>query len=72
MVARDRAIGGLISERRPDGDLRPVADQAALALERTSGYTDVVHAARRCKEIPPAAEIQQNLLPPRLAILDGD
>jgi hypothetical protein len=72
MVARDRAIGVLICERRPGGDLRPVADQAALALELTSGYTDVVHAARRRKEIQPAAEIQQNLLPPRLAIVDGD
>jgi hypothetical protein len=72
MVARDRAIGVLICERRPDGDLGPVADQAALALELTSGYTDVVHAARRRKEIQPAAEIQQNLLPPRLAVFDGD
>jgi serine phosphatase RsbU (regulator of sigma subunit) len=31
-----------------------------------------VHAARRRKEIQPAAEIQQDLLPPRLAVLDGD
>jgi hypothetical protein len=72
LVVRDRAIGVLICERRPGGDLRPVADQAALALELTSGYTDVVHAARRRKEIQPAAEIQQNLLPPRLAIIGGD
>ncbi len=52
-VARDRAIGVLICERGPDGDLRRVADQAALALELTSGYPDVVHAARRRKEIHP-------------------
>ena len=31
-----------------------------------------MHAARRRKEIQPAAEIQQNLLPPRLAEFDGD
>jgi hypothetical protein len=72
MVARDRAIGVLVCERRPGDNLRRVADQAALALELTSGYTDVVHAARRRKEIQPAAEIQQNLLPPRLADFDGD
>jgi hypothetical protein len=72
MVARDRAIGVLICERPPTGDLQPVADHAAVALELTSGYTDAVHAVRRRKEIQPAAEIQQNLLPPRLAVLDGD
>jgi hypothetical protein len=72
MVARDRATGVLVCERRPCGDLRRVAEVAALALELTSGYTDVVHAVRRRKEIQPAAEIQQNLLPPRLAVLDGD
>jgi Stage II sporulation protein E (SpoIIE) len=72
MVARDRAIGVLICERRPCGDLRRLADQAALALELMSGYTDVVHAVRRRKEIQPAAEIQQNLLPPRVAVFDGD
>ena len=71
MTARDRAIGVLICERPPAGDLHPVANQAALALELTSGYTDAVHAVRRRKEIQPAAEIQQNLLPPRLATLDG-
>jgi hypothetical protein len=72
MIARDRAIGALVCERRPGDDLRSLADEAALALELASGYTDVVHAARRRKEIQPAAEIQQNLLPPRLAVLDGD
>jgi hypothetical protein len=72
MVARDRAIGVLVCERQPVSDLRRFAEQAALALELTSGYTDVVHAARRRKEIQPAAEIQQNLLPPRLAVFDGD
>jgi Stage II sporulation protein E (SpoIIE) len=72
MILRDRAIGALVCEREPDRDLGPIADQAAIALELTSGYTDVVHAARRRKEIQPAAEIQQDLLPPRLAVFDGD
>jgi serine phosphatase RsbU (regulator of sigma subunit) len=72
MIVRDRAIGALVCEREPDRDLRPLAGQAAIALELTSGYTDVLHAARRRKEIQPAAEIQQDLLPPRLAVFDGD
>src|SRR3954447_21721595 len=72
MVARDRAIAVLICERRPDDDLSGIAEESAMALELTSGYTDIVHAVRRRKEIQPAAEIQQNLLPPRLAVLDGD
>ena len=47
------------------------AGQAALALELASGYTDALHAVRRRKDTKPAAEIQQNLLPPRLARVDG-
>lgn len=72
LVVRDRALGVLLSEHRPEADLRPLADQAGMALELTGGYTDVVHAARRRKEIRPAAEIQQVLLPPRIAVFDGD
>ena len=71
MLVRDRGIGALVSARRPEGDLRRLAMQAALAMELTSGYTDVIHAARRRKEIRPAAEIQQELLPPRLSTVDG-
>lgn len=55
MITRDRAIGVPICERPPTGELRPVAEQAALALELTSGYTDAVHAVRRRKEIHPTA-----------------
>jgi serine phosphatase RsbU (regulator of sigma subunit) len=69
---RDRAIGALVCEREPAGDLQPLADQAGIALEIAGGYTDLVHAARRRKDILPAAEIQQDLLPPRLALVDGD
>jgi len=73
LVARDRAIGVLLSEREPQNPLDTLAAEAALAIEINNGYTDVVHAARRSKEIEPAAEIQQNLLPPRLARLaDAD
>ena len=41
-----------------------------MALELASGYTDALHAVRRRKDTQPAAEIQQNLLPPRLARVD--
>jgi hypothetical protein len=70
LVVRDRVMGFLLARDRPTVDLEPFAGQAALALELASGYTDAVDAVRRRKDTQPAAEIQQNLLPPRLARLD--
>jgi serine phosphatase RsbU (regulator of sigma subunit) len=73
LVVRDRVMGFLLSRDPPAVDLETFAAQAGLALELASGYTDVVHAVRRRKGTQPAAEIQQNLLPPRLARVDrGD
>ena len=69
LTVRDRAIGILLSETAPRSSLVTLAAQGALAIELANGYTDVVHAARRRKDIEAAAEIQQNLLPPRLARL---
>jgi hypothetical protein len=71
LTVRDRAIGILLSETAPRDPLVTLAAQGALAIELANGYTDVVHAARRRKDIEAAAEIQQNLLPPRLARLAG-
>jgi hypothetical protein len=45
--------------------------QAAAALALANGYTDVFETTRRRKETSPAAEIQQNLLPPRIARISG-
>jgi hypothetical protein len=70
MVVRDRVTGFLLARDRPAVDLEAFAGQAALALELASGYTDALHAVRRRKDTQPAAEIQQNLLPPRLARVD--
>ena len=70
LVVRDRALGFLVARHAPDVDLRPFAVQAGRALELVSGYTDVVHSARRHKEVQAAAEIQENLLPPRIARLE--
>jgi serine phosphatase RsbU (regulator of sigma subunit) len=67
LSVRDRVMGFLLACDRPADDLAAFAGQAALALELASGYTDVLHAVRRRKDTMPAAEIQQNLLPPRLA-----
>jgi len=71
MTVRDRVMGFLLARDPPADDLQVFAAQAALALELASGYTDAVHAVRRRKETQPAAEIQQNLLPPRLARVEG-
>jgi hypothetical protein len=70
MVVRDRVMGFLLARDRPAIDLEALAGQAGLALELASGYTDAVDAVRRRKDTQPAAEIQQNLLPPRLARVD--
>ncbi|MGZ6564989.1 MAG: PP2C family protein-serine/threonine phosphatase [Solirubrobacteraceae bacterium] len=70
LVVRDRVMGFLLARDPPAGDLDAFAGQAALALELASGYTDALHAVRRSKDTQPAAEIQQNLLPPRLARVD--
>ncbi len=71
LSVRDRVMGFLLARDRPAVDLGVFAGQAALALELASGYTDALHAVRRRKDTKPAAEIQQNLLPPRLARVDG-
>ena len=70
LVVRDRVMGFLLARDPPAVDLDGFAGQAALALELASGYTDALHAVRRHKNTQPAAEIQQNLLPPRLAHVD--
>jgi Stage II sporulation protein E (SpoIIE) len=68
---RDRALGVLVACGGDRGRLDDLADQAALALELGSGYTDAIHRARRRKQISAAAEIQQDLLPPRIATVEG-
>ena len=71
MMVRDRVMGFLLARDRSAVDLQAFGVQAGLALELASGYTDAVHAVRRRKDTQPAAEIQQNLLPPRLARVSG-
>jgi Stage II sporulation protein E (SpoIIE) len=71
LYVRDRALGLLVTCGGPTADLHRLAEGAGVALELVSGYTDVVHRARRRKDINAAGEIQQDLLPPRIATVAG-
>jgi hypothetical protein len=66
MWLRGRAVGVLLGRRGSESGLREVARLGAAAMELAGGYTDVFDGARRRKDMTPAAEIQQSLLPPRI------
>jgi serine phosphatase RsbU (regulator of sigma subunit) len=68
---RGRVTALLICVGTPVGSLADIAKQGAAALELASDYTDFIEAARRRKPTTPAAEIQQNLFPPRIARITG-
>ena len=68
---RGRVTGLLLCVGNPLEDLADIAKQGAAALEVANDYTDVIEAARRRKPPTPAAEIQQNLFPPRIARITG-
>jgi serine phosphatase RsbU (regulator of sigma subunit) len=68
---RGRVIGLLLCIGDPVSALADVAKQGAAALELSNDYTDYIEAARRRKPTSPAAEIQQNLFPPRIARIAG-
>lgn len=68
---RGRVIGLLLCVGEPIGSLEDIAKQGAAALELANDYTDFIEAARRRKPTTPAAEIQQNLFPPRIARIGG-
>lgn len=68
---RGRVVGLLLCVGTPVASLRDIARQGAAALELANDYTDFIEAARRRKPTTPAAEIQQNLFPPRIARIAG-
>jgi serine phosphatase RsbU (regulator of sigma subunit) len=68
---RGRVTGVLLCIGTPVDDLADIAKQGAAALELANDYTDAIEAARRRKAPTPAAEIQQNLFPPRIARITG-
>ena len=71
MWLRGRAIGLLLALRTPEEPLVELGRHGAAAMELAGGYTDVIDGARRRKETHAAAELQQSLLPPRIARLGG-
>jgi serine phosphatase RsbU (regulator of sigma subunit) len=68
---RGRAIGVLLAVGTVTHELRDLAAEAAIALSLAPDYTDHVDTMRRTRPTSPAAEIQQNLLPPRIARIGG-
>jgi serine phosphatase RsbU (regulator of sigma subunit) len=68
---RGRVLGLLLCIGTPLTPLDDIAKQGAAALELANDYTDSIEAARRRKPTTPAAEIQQNLFPPRIARIAG-
>lgn len=68
---RGRVTGLLLCMGTPLTPLDDIAKQGAAALELANDYTDFIEAARRRKPTTPAAEIQQNLFPPRIVRIQG-
>jgi len=68
---RGRVTALLLCIGTPINSLEDIAKQGAAALELANDYTDVIEATRRRKPTTPAAEIQQNLFPPRIARIAG-
>ena len=71
MWLRGRAIGVLLTLGRPKRSLTALARQAAAAIVLADRYTDTFARAQRRKQPKAAAEIQQSLLPPRIARFSG-
>lgn len=68
---RGRVTGLFLCMGTPLTPLDDIAKQGAAALELANDYTDFIEAARRRKPTTPAAEIQQNLFPPRIVRIQG-
>ncbi len=68
---RHRAIAALICDGDPGDRLDSLAREAAAAIELAAGYTDQFSAARRHAPVATAAQLQQELLPPRIAAARG-
>ena len=71
LLLRGRALGTLVAVGAPADALHDLAYEAAAALVVAGTYTDSLDAARRVRATSPAAEIQQNLLPPRVVRTSG-
>jgi hypothetical protein len=68
---RCRATAVLVATQDPTGAVEELARSVAPSFELASGYTDVVDRARRVRRASAAAEVQQDLLAPRIAPIAG-
>ena len=71
MYQRGRAIGVLLAIGSQEDGLRELAQEAAATLSLAERYTDHAARVRRAHPTSPAAEIQQNMLPPRIVRIGG-
>jgi serine phosphatase RsbU (regulator of sigma subunit) len=71
LTLRGRALSVLVFSAPPAGDLDALVARGAAALELAERYTDVLASARRHRACSAAAELQQDLMPPRIARLEG-
>jgi serine phosphatase RsbU (regulator of sigma subunit) len=71
LTLRGRALSVLVFSAPPAGDLEALVARGAAALELAERYTDVLASARRHRACSAAAELQQDLMPPRIARLEG-
>lgn len=68
---RGRAAGIMLTLGKPRRSLTDLARQAAVAVTLADRYTDAFARSTRRKHPTAAAEIQQSLLPPRIARVTG-
>jgi serine phosphatase RsbU (regulator of sigma subunit) len=68
---RGRAVGVMLTLGRPRRELAELARQAAAAVVLADRYTDVFARGQRRKRPKASAEMQQSLLPPRIAGVTG-
>ena len=68
---RGRASLVLMIRGRPNDAVLHLVETVTPALELVNDYSDVVARARRRRPASPAAEIQQDMLPPRLSRIAG-
>ena len=71
LTLRGRALSVLVFSGPPAGDVDALVARGAAALELAERYTDVLASARRHRACSAAAELQQDLMPPRIARLEG-
>ena len=71
LTLRGRALSVLVFSGPPAGDVDALVARGAAALELAERYTDLLASARRHRACSAAAELQQDLMPPRIARLEG-